>query len=193
MFKKLKLSTRILLLGVAITLCFILLFGWLYPKIRSNMYAAKYQKTRHLVEASWGVIDHHASLAKSGAVTETDAKKAAMNTIREMRYDGKEYFWIKTAKGNMVMHPIKPALDGKALLGMKDKAGKLFFQEMVDVASAKGEGFVEYVWPKPGSPEPMPKISFVKLHPGWDWIIGSGIYIDDVEKEISALFLLSSW
>jgi len=190
MWKKLKLSTRILSLGVAITLCFILLFAWLYPKIRTNMYDAKYLKTRHLVEAAWSVINHHASLAKTGALSEADAQKAAMDTIKDMRYEGKDYYWIKTAKGVMVMHPIKPALDGKDLLPLKDKAGKLFFQEMVDVANAKGEGFVEYMWPKPGQPEPVPKISYVKLHKDWGWIIGSGVYIDDVEKEVSSLFFV---
>ncbi len=190
MWKKLKLSTRILALGVAITLCFILLFAWLYPKIRTNMYAAKYLKTRHLVESAWSIINHNESLAKSGALSEADAKKAAMDTIKSMRYEGKEYYWIKTAEGIMVMHPIKPALDGKDLIPLKDKAGKLFFREMVDVANSKGAGFVEYMWPKPGQPEPVPKISYVKLHPGWGWIIGSGIYIDDVEKEISSLFFI---
>ncbi len=190
MWKKLKLSTRILSLGVAITLCFILLFAWLYPKIKTNMYDAKYLKTRHLVEAAWSVINHNASLAKSETISKIDAQKAAMNTIKDMRYEGKEYYWIKTAKGVMVMHPIKPALDGKDLIPLKDKAGKLFFKEMVDTANSKGAGFVEYMWPKPGEPEPVPKISYVKLHKEWGWIIGSGIYIDDVEKEISSLFFV---
>ncbi len=190
MWKKLKLSTRILTLGVTITLCFILLFAWLYLKIKTNMYDAKYLKTRHLVESACSIIDHNASLAKAGTLSEADAKKAAMDTIKSMRYEEKEYYWIKTAKGIMVMHPIKPALNGKDLIPMKDKAGKLFFQEMVDVANSKGAGFIEYMWPKPGEPEPVPKISYVKLHQDWGWIIGSGIYIDDVEKEISSLFFI---
>jgi methyl-accepting chemotaxis protein len=188
MWKNLKLSTRILSLGIAITVCFIVLFAWLYPKIRNNMYDAKYLKTRHLVEAAWSVIDHYATLAESGAMPTADARKSAMDAIKTMRYEGNEYFWLKDNKGMMIMHPINPALDGKDLLGMKDKAGKLFFKEMVDKANSKGEGFVEYMWPKPGNPEPVPKISYVKLHKEWGWIVGSGIYIDDVEKEISALF-----
>ena len=188
MWKNFKLSTRILSLGVAITLCFILLFGWLYPKVKTNMYAAKYLKTRHLVEAAWNVIDYYAGLAKAGTLPEAQAKQAAMNVIKNMRYDGKEYFWINDTRPYMIMHPIKPKLDGRDLSGFKDPNGKYLFVEMVKAVKNGGAGFVDYYWPKPGEPDPVPKISYVKLHEGWGWIVGSGIYIDDVDKEISSLF-----
>jgi methyl-accepting chemotaxis protein len=68
--------------------------------------------------------------------------------------------------------------------GVKDPRGKYLFKAFVDVCKKKGEGFVDYYWPKPGEEAPVPKISFVKLFDQWEWIIGSGIYIDDVEKEI---------
>jgi len=190
MLKKFKLSTRILALGVVIMLCFILFFAWLYPRIRSNTYDAKYVKTRHLVEAAWNVINHQAALAKAGTVTETEAKQAAIQTIKAMRYDGKEYFWINDTRPHMVMHPIKPKLDGKDLSGVKDPNGKYLFMEFVKAVKAGGAGFVDYYWPKPGSPEPVHKISYVKLHLGWGWIVGSGVYIDDVEEEIRALFTI---
>jgi len=190
MWKKFKLSTRILSLGVVITLCFILFFAWLYPRLRSNTYDAKYVKTRHLVEAAWNVINHQATLAKSGKISEAEAKQAALETIKAMRYDGKEYFWINDTRSYMVMHPIKPKLDGKNLSGVKDPNGKFLFMEFVKAVKAGGAGFVDYYWPKPGSPEPVHKISYVKLHAGWGWIVGSGVYIDDVEQEIGVLFTI---
>ncbi len=188
MWKKFKLSTRILSLGIGITICFTAVFFWLYPKIKTNMYEAKYLKTRHLVEAAWGVIDHYSSLSKSGAMEEAMAKKSAMDTIKTMRYEGKDYFWINDTRPYMVMHPIKPELDNQDLSGSKDPNGKFLFIEMAKIGKEKGAGFVDYYWPKPGEPEPVPKISYVKLHPDWGWIVGSGIYIDDVEKEVSVIF-----
>jgi len=191
MWKKFKLSTRILALGVVITLCFILFLAWLYPRIRTDIYAGKYEKTRHVVESAWHVINHHAGLVKSGAATESEARQAAMNTLKAMRYDGKEYFWINDTHPRVIMHPIKPALDGKDVSGVKDPNGKFIFVEFVKAVKNGGAGFVDYYWPKPGSPEPVPKISYVKLHEGWGWIVGSGIYIDDVEAEISSLFFVT--
>ena len=188
MLNKFKLSTRILSLGIVITICFALIFTWLYPKIKANMYDAKYLKTRHLVEAAWSVVDHFAEQAKSKTISREDAETRAREAIKKMRYEQKDYFWINDTTPKMVMHPMKPALDGKDLNGIKDPNGKRLFVEMARVCKESGAGFVEYQWPKPGEPDPVPKISYVKLHPGWNWIIGSGIYIDDVERELSQTF-----
>ncbi|MEH0021236.1 MAG: cache domain-containing protein [Desulfobacter sp.] len=188
MWKKLKLSTRILLLGIAINICFTAIFFWLYPKIKSNMYDAKSLKTRHLVESAWSVIDHYAHLSESGEMTADDARKAAIAAVKHMRYEKQDYFWINDTRPYMVMHPTNPKLDNTDVAPIKDPTGKALFIEMVDIAQKDGQGFVRYYWPKPGSSEPVPKISFVKLHPSWEWIIGSGIYIDDVRKEIREIF-----
>jgi len=190
MLKRFKLGTRIILLGIGITVCFMLMFAWIYPKIKTSMYDGKYLKTRHLVEASWSVVDHYAKAAKSGAMTAEAAQEAAKAAVKSLRYEEKDYFWINDTKPVMIMHPIKPSLDGKDLAGFKDPNGKLLFIEMATVAKEKGAGFVDYYWPKPGQEEPAPKISYVKLHPDWGWVVGSGIYVDDVEKEISSIFLV---
>lgn len=79
------------------------------------------------------------------------------------------------------MHPIKPALNGKDLSNVKDPTGKKLFMEFVDVTRKSGEGFVSYMWPKPGSEVDVEKISFVKLFKPWGWIVGSGVYVDDVD------------
>nr|CAM74025.1 chemotaxis sensory transducer [Magnetospirillum gryphiswaldense MSR-1] len=113
-------------------------------------------------------------------MTREQAQAAAIGAIKAMRYDGTEYVWINNLDGLMVMHPTNPKLDGKELFGLKDPTGKLFFKEMVDVVRAKGEGVVEYMWPKPGSDTPVPKVSYVKGVPGWNWLLGSGVYVDDV-------------
>ena len=80
----------------------------------------------------------------------------------------------------------KPELNGKDLSNIKDPTGKRLFMEFVRVCREKGEGFVEYNWPKPGSEKPVPKLSFVKLFKEWNWIIGTGFYIDDIEALVEA-------
>ena len=104
-----------------------------------------------------------------------------MGIVRDMRYDKTEYFWINGLNDLMIMHPIKPELDGQQLDQMKDPSGKLFFVEFNNVVKTKGGGFVDYLWPKPGFDAPVPKISYVKGSADWGWVIGSGIYIDDVD------------
>jgi methyl-accepting chemotaxis protein len=187
MLNRFKLSTRILFLGVAIVLFASLVFVWIIPRLKKEMFDAKYSKTRNVVESAWGVLDHFAKLADAGTYTEAQAKALAMNTIKHMRYDKNDYFWINDMTPRMIMHPVQSSLDGADLSEKRDPNGKRPFVEMVKVCEQSGQGFVEYDWPKPGSPKPVPKISYVKLLPQWGWIVGSGIYLDDVEKEVSAI------
>ena len=84
------------------------------------------------------------------------------------------------------MHATKP-WQSKARISRRRRVpnGKYIFREMAQVGKEKGEGFVDYMWPKPGNPKPVPKVSFVKFHRSWDWVIGTGIYVDDVHAETS--------
>ncbi len=190
MLNKFKLSTRILLLGVVIVMAFSGIFAWLYPKIKGNMYDAKYLKTRHLVEAAHSMVGYYAELADKGTLSTEEAREHAKTALQAMRYEGNEYFWVNDMTPRMIMHPMKPQLNGKDVSGSKDPNGKHLFMEMVKVCKQNGAGFVDYMWPKPGVDEPQPKISYVKLFPQWNWVIGSGIYVDDVQKEIAGLFTI---
>ena len=112
-------------------------------------------------------------------------QKEALRTIAEERYGKNGYFWINDSAPKMIMHPIKPALDGKDLSGIKDKAGKFLFNEMSKVANANANGgLVKYMWAKPGKDMPVEKYSYVQKFEPWDWIIGTGVYVDDIEDKI---------
>jgi len=100
--------------------------------------------------------------------------------------ESKDYFWINDMQPRMVMHPYKPQLNGKDLSGAKDPNGKHLFVEMVKVCREKGEGFVDYFWPKYGADQPQPKLSYVRLFEKWNWVIGTGVYIDDIEVMVTA-------
>ena len=120
------------------------------------------------------------------SLEEKQQKAAAM--VKALRYgpENKDYFWINDLNPTMVMHPYKPKLDGKDLSGFKDPNGKKLFVEMVKTCQANGEGFVDYFWPKYGADQPQPKLSFVKLFKPWNWIIGSGVYMEVAEAKLQA-------
>ena len=114
-------------------------------------------------------------------------KEEALKTVAQMRFGNGGYFWVNDLSPNMLMHPIKPALNGKSLAEVKDPNGIYLFNEMVKVAKAKGEGMVEYSWSKPSSDKPVPKMSYVMLFKEWGWIIGTGEYIDNIEAKIQLM------
>ena len=161
----------------------IVLFTVLLINGKSQMLGDRQDKVRNLVEVAHATVAHYEQEARAGRLSVEDAKKAAMNAVKAMRYDKVEYFWINDLTDLMVMHPIKPELDGKKLDQLKDKNGKFLFSEFNKVVKAQGAGFVDYLWPKPGSEEGVPKISYVMGFEPWGWVIGSGIYIDDVDAK----------
>ncbi len=161
----------------------IVLFAVLLINGKSQMLGDREDKVRNLVEVAHATVAYYEKEAREGRMAVDDAKKAAIGTLRAMRYDKVEYFWINDLNDLMVMHPIKPELDGKVLNQLKDKNGKLLFVEFNNMVKKNGAGFVDYLWPKPGSEDGVPKISYVKGFEPWGWVIGSGIYIDDVDAK----------
>lgn len=171
-----------LILAVAIAML-IIQGALLLQQIHTDLYAAKSEKTEHVVQSAVGVLKHFHSLESAGGLSREDAQKQAMAVIKDLRYDGQEYFWINDQSPVMIMHPTNPKLDGQNLSGFKDPDGKALFNDMVQITKEKGAGQVNYRWPKPGASEPVPKVSYVELFQPWGWIIGSGVYVDDVQAE----------
>ena len=159
---------------------------------RNQLLNDRKEKIRNLVEVAQTTVTLYEKQAKDGKISVEDAKKLAIEAVRNMRYDKSEYFWINDPKAVIVMHPIKPELDGKDLSEFKDKNGKRIFSEFSLMVKTNGAGFVDYVWPKPGFKEEVPKISYVKGSEDWGWVIGSGIYTDDVDAifRVTALKLI---
>lgn len=189
MLSRFRLSLRITLLGLGATLAFSLVAAFLYPTLKSRFYAEKKEKTQNLVEAAGSIIDHFIAEEQAGRMDRETAQSNAKTLLAKLKYDSSNYFWINDTAPTMIMHPVKPELDGKDLSNLEDPNGKRLFVEMSKVARAQGSGFVDYYWPKPGLTKPAAKISFVELKKQWGWIVGSGIYVDDVESQLAGLFL----
>ncbi|MBE0531240.1 MAG: cache domain-containing protein [Rhodospirillales bacterium] len=179
---KLKIGSRLLLIVAGTVIGIAGVGGYSLKEIRANLFEDRQIKTEHVVHVVETLLEYYQSLEKSGAVTREAAQKMALAAVGSLRYDhGKEYFWIQSYDNVMLLHPIQPEMNGKSLNGVTDPNGIKFFEEMVAAAKKDGDGDIEYMWPKPGSKAPVQKISYVKAFAPWQWIVGSGIYIDDVD------------
>ena len=153
----------------------------------SSLKDEQHAKTKNLVESAHSIITHFYELQQNGELTEQQAKQQALSTIAALRYDNNNYFWINDFQPAMVMHPFKPELNGKSLSNNKDPDGTLLFVDMVNIVKRQGEGMIPYKWPKPGKDEPVDKIAYVKGFSQWQWIIGSGVYIDTIDEAFAHL------
>ncbi len=183
-----KLSTKITGVAMAATIPVVLVVVfYALPRAEEAMVNEKMNGTKHLVEITYALVADYDARVQKGEFPLAEGQKRAAARISQLRYEEKEYFWINDLTPRMIMHPYKPEMNGTDITDNKDSDGKQFFVEMVRVCTQKGEGSVEYSWPKPGSTKPVPKISYVKLYKPWGWIIGSGVYADDIQAEMGAL------
>ena len=133
------------------------------------------------VDVAYAVLQWSHDQQVSGRLSEEQAQAQAMAALDRLRYGHEEYFWLNDLQGRMIHHPIKPQLDGQDMNAMKDANGVHMFSEFARVAREQEAGFVAYRWPKPGQSEPLDKISYVKRFAPWGWVVGSGLYIDDLQ------------
>ncbi len=181
--RSVSISRRLWLILVVSVLMLLTLGMLMLNQIHSDLYQAKAEKTRHVVETANGVLTYYHSLETAGTLSREAAQQQALNAVRGLRYNQDDYFWINDLKPVMVMHPANPKLEGKELSGIKDPDGFALFNAMVAIAQEKGAGSVDYRWPKPGAEAPVQKTSYVQLFQPWGWIIGSGVYIDDIQAQ----------
>lgn len=149
--------------------------------LKGNLLDDRKEKTRNLVEISLGVLDYNYKLAQEGKLTDAQARVAARETLRGMRYDKDNYFFAFDTTGVYYLHPGKPEWEGTDKNELKDSAGRYLVRGLVSVAQAGG-GFFEYEFPRAGQTVAQPKLSYSALFKPWNIVIGTGIYIDDVEQ-----------
>ncbi len=137
------------------------------------------------VNTAYSILE---SVEKERNLSLREKQTKAINLIKKLRYgpDGKDYFWINDLHPRMIMHPYKSELNGTDISDSKDPNGKRIFVEFVKVCQEKKEGFVDYYWPKYGAEKPVPKLSFVQLFAPWNWVIGTGLYVDDIDAMVAA-------
>ena len=152
-------------------------------ELASSLIQQKQIELQHLGEVALGIVKEEHAAAQKGDVSAADAQKRAMARVAALRYGSNDYCWINDMHPKMVMHPIKPEMNGNDLSAYKDPNGKLLFVDFVDTVRKSGAGFVPYEWPKPGFEKPQPKLSYVVGFAPWNWVIGTGVYIDDLNAD----------
>ena len=175
-----RISTRLRLIFATAMCGLVVVVAASLFQTRSDLLIDREIKTRHIVEVGASLLTWFEEQERSGRMTRDEAQAAALSAIDRLRYESSEYLWVHSlANSVMLAHPNRK-LVGTDVGGMKDPDGLAIFQEFNKVAGGKGAGFVYYQWPKPGSTEPVRKLSYVQGFAPWGWVIGTGIYIDDV-------------
>ncbi|MBU1385215.1 MAG: cache domain-containing protein, partial [Alphaproteobacteria bacterium] len=182
--KALSIGGRINLLTLLSVAGLLVILGLSLMRLDAVMRSEIADRTRKTVEVAHGVVAHYHAQEQAGLLTRAQAQSAAKETLRAVRYGGTDYFWVNDMHPRMIMHPTNPKLEGTDISGNTDADGVRMFVEMVRVVREDGEGFVGYQWNKPEETAASPKISYVKGFAPWGWVIGSGVYTDQVAAAV---------
>jgi len=184
MLRDMRVSTRMqLLVGLTLLGLLILCVTALF-KLKDSMLEDRMHKTQNLVEVAVGILEHHHKLAVAGKLSVEDAQKAAKESMRGLRYGQNDYYFIFDSEHRYVLFPTKPEFEGVDKREMQDAKGKYLVRELVATAT-QGGGFVDYWFPRAGQQTAEPKLSYATRFAPWGWVIGTGIYIDDVDTAFS--------
>jgi methyl-accepting chemotaxis protein len=204
LFRQLRFATKALIISLAFTLPMLALLGWQLRQEHVHALEARMGATRQHVEIAQGLVNWAYSHEATINMPRGQAQQLALRALAQLRYDTNEYFWVNDMHPRVVIHPIKPELNGKDVGDMKDPNGLALFGAFVAKVRQDGKGFVAYQWPKPGQDKPVDKVSYVIGFEPWGWVIGSGVYTGDIQTAslqrmawaggiISATLLLASY
>ena len=138
---------------------------------------------RFATDVGMSTVKEYAELASSGVMTVAEAQQQALKRLKSMRYGKDGYYTVVDSAPKMLMHPVKAELIGKDLSDFKDTNGTYLYRDVAAIAKGSGEGWIEYVWPKPGHPDQQqvfPKGAYVLTYKPWDWTFMTGLYLDDL-------------
>ena len=181
-------SIRARLLGIIVLfgVALIAMVAMLAAIDARDIYAGRQDELRTVTEVAYKVVEQQYSEFKSGKISEAEAQQRAKTNVRALRYNANDYFFVQNKDVVLVVHGVRPDLEGGEMSKNQDPTGKYFGVEMNRVAAENGKGFVDYQYAKPGAPldQPSPKLSYVKQFAPWQWTLGTGLYIDDINATV---------
>ncbi|ARJ64716.1 chemotaxis protein [Magnetospirillum sp. ME-1] len=154
--------------------------------LRDTLVEDRRQSLKHLVESATSIVAGYQARAAKGELSEDDAKALAKTALQFLRYGKNDYFFINNYQYSAVMHPLRPEMVGQDQSQMKDPNGIFITREMVDVSRRDGGGYVYYHWARVKDQPPVPKVVYVADFKPWSWVIGTGVYIDDIDEAYRA-------
>ena len=174
---------------LTVALFVVTIFLVLLPALERGLMERKREMIRELTTSAWNILASFEQEVAEGRMTRAVAQEEAVLQFRNLHFGPqmKDYFWVNDLTPRMIVHPYRHELEGRDLSSIQDPDGKRLFVEFVSIARAQGGGFVAYRWQWKDDPRRIvPKLSYVKLFEPWGWVIGTGIYLDDVAAEIHA-------
>ncbi|ATP30699.1 methyl-accepting chemotaxis protein [Chromobacterium violaceum] len=190
MARTLSLKRRLLLQTVSAIALVCILGALLMNTLRQQMLDDRHDQVRTQVENAASLVAMHEQQAAAGLVPEAEAQKMAMRELASLRFDGDEYFFTLDRNLKWLSHGMNPKLVGKDMHGVKDGAGANIGALFEDaMRKGGGKGFVNYVWDKPGASAPQPKLAYFQTTPRWGWVVGTGLYLDDINATLTRQLL----
>lgn len=192
-----RFAARIVLpAALAVALFVVALFAIAIPRFERVLLERKKEMIRELANEATSILREYAAEERAGRLSSEEARRGAAERVRDLRYgrDGKDYFWITDLRPVMIVHPYRPELEGTDVSEYRDANGVQVFVEFVKAVRDRDQGYVEYLWQwKDDAHRIVPKLSFVERFPPWDWVVGTGIYLDDVNEEIVGMTRWMIW
>ena len=185
MKKNLYFKMMLLLGGISLSVFLVIRF-YILESFKDQLIR---QVPKSAVDTAYSVIEGLEKEYKDKKLPESEAKAEVMKIINKLRLEEGTYFWIHDINLKMVLHPVKPEMNGTDISNYKSPSGVHIFAEMNEMLKAKGQGWYNYSWPKNPQVGEREKTSYLKLHRPWGWIIGSGEYVEDVERQMEGFFL----
>ena len=180
---RLPLQNKLVCLSGMIIIGIVAFVLFFYHSFSTSLEEEKKAQSKNFIDSALGIIQHFHQLELSNRLSTKDAQKMAMRTLEAATYGEDGYFWINDSAGKILIQPYMPNLVGLNMTNWADSTGKYIFKEFAREAK-NGGGWVSYTWPKQNTSTEYLKISYVAHYPAWDWLIGTGLYLDDMKSDI---------
>ncbi len=181
--ERMRVSSRLIFAGLAVVLSLAMIAGYTLVQIKSDALAAHSERIKDLVEASKGIIGNYQKLEADKTLTREQAQLQAKEALRTLRFGKDDYYFLYDFEGRAVMVAGNPKIEGQVLLDKTDAGGFKLWEAIVARGKA-GNGYFDYVFPRAGQTESKPKRGYVIGIPEWQWIVGTGVYVDDVDEAV---------
>lgn len=177
----LTLRAKLTLAFIAVLIGFVAISVTALFDLKSALEEGRRGSVKVATHSAMATIQYFQRLQAEGALPEGEAKRQAIASLRQLRFDGDNYVFILNREYEFVLSPAKSELEGTSGREATDQNGKPYMRELVEAAVGNsGGGYVAYVWPKPGHSGVVPKVSYATVFPEWGWVVGAGVYLDDV-------------
>jgi methyl-accepting chemotaxis protein len=184
-FYRMRVSTRLIVAGLTVFIGLALIAGYTLSQIRTDALSAHQGRLKDLVEVSRDIVVNYQKLEADKKLTKEEAQQQAKEALRAPRFGSNDYFFIYDFEGRAVMVAGSPQLEGQVMLGKTDQKGFKLWDAIVSVGKGSGKGYIEYWFPRAGQTIAKPKMAYLVAVPEWQWIIGTGVYVDDVDEAVN--------